>query len=42
MYNLTITHNLLYKTKAIAPVHYAGMGRDMDAIMDLAGAHDFD
>jgi dTDP-4-amino-4,6-dideoxygalactose transaminase len=28
------------KTKAIAPVHYAGVGCDMDAIMDTARRHD--
>lgn len=27
------------KTKAIAPVHYAGVGCEMDAIMDIAGRH---
>lgn len=26
-------------TKAIAPVHYAGVGCDMDAIMEIAGRH---
>jgi len=28
------------RTKAIVPVHYAGVGCDMDAIMDIAGRHD--
>jgi dTDP-4-amino-4,6-dideoxygalactose transaminase len=28
------------KTKAIVPVHYAGVGCDMDAIMDIAKQHD--
>lgn len=28
------------KTRAIAPVHYAGVGCDMDAIMDIARRHD--
>lgn len=28
------------KTKAIVPVHYAGVGCEMDAIMDIAGRHD--
>ncbi|MCM1174279.1 MAG: dTDP-4-amino-4,6-dideoxygalactose transaminase [Blautia sp.] len=27
------------KTKAIAPVHYAGVGCEMDAIMEIAGKH---
>lgn len=27
------------KTKAIIPVHYAGIGCEMDAIMDIAGRH---
>lgn len=27
------------KTKVIAPVHYAGVGCEMDAIMDIAGRH---
>jgi len=27
------------KTKAIVPVHYAGIGCEMDTIMDLAGSH---
>ncbi len=27
------------RTKAIVPVHYAGVGCDMDAIMDIAGRH---
>ena len=27
------------KTKVIAPVHYAGVGCEMDTIMDLAGKH---
>lgn len=27
------------KTKAIVPVHYAGVGCDMDKIMDIAGRH---
>lgn len=27
------------RTKAIAPVHYAGVGCEMDAIMDIAGRH---
>ncbi len=29
------------KTKAVVPVHYAGIGCDMDVIMDLAAKHDF-
>ena len=28
------------RTKAIVPVHYAGVGCDMDAIMEIAGRHD--
>ena len=28
------------RTKAIVPVHYAGVGCDMDAIMDIARRHD--
>lgn len=28
------------KTKAIVPVHYAGVGCEMDAIMDIANRHD--
>jgi len=28
------------KTKAIVPVHYAGVGCEMDPIMDIAGQHD--
>jgi dTDP-4-amino-4,6-dideoxygalactose transaminase len=28
------------KTKAIVPVHYAGVGCDMDAIMEIAGRYD--
>ena len=28
------------KTRAIVPVHYAGVGCDMDAIMDIARQHD--
>ena len=28
------------KTKAIVPVHYAGVACDMDAIMDIASRHD--
>ena len=28
------------RTKAIVPVHYAGVGCDMDAIMDIAARHD--
>lgn len=28
------------RTRAIAPVHYAGVGCEMDAIMDIAGRHD--
>jgi dTDP-4-amino-4,6-dideoxygalactose transaminase len=28
------------RTKAIWPVHYAGVGCDMDAIMEIANAHD--
>jgi len=28
------------RTKAIVPVHYAGVGCEMDAIMDIAGQHD--
>ena len=28
------------RTKAIVPVHYAGVGCDMEAIMDIAGRHD--
>lgn len=28
------------KTRAIVPVHYAGMSCDMDALMDIARAHD--
>lgn len=28
------------RTKAIVPVHYAGVGCDMDAIMDIATRHD--
>lgn len=28
------------KTKAIVPVHYAGVACDMDKIMDIAGRHD--
>ena len=28
------------RTKAIVPVHYAGVGCDMDAIMDIAERHD--
>lgn len=28
------------KTKAVAPVHYAGVGAEMDAIMDIAKRHD--
>jgi dTDP-4-amino-4,6-dideoxygalactose transaminase len=28
------------RTKAIVPVHYAGVGCDMDAIMAIAGRHD--
>lgn len=27
------------RTKAIVPVHYAGVGCEMDTIMDIAGAH---
>ncbi len=27
------------KTRAIAPVHYAGVGCEMDAILDIAGRH---
>jgi len=27
------------KTKAIVPVHYAGIGCEMDTIMDIAGCH---
>ena len=28
------------RTRAIAPVHYAGVGCEMDVIMDIAGRHD--
>ena len=28
------------RTRAIVPVHYAGVGCDMDVIMDIAGRHD--
>jgi len=28
------------RTKAIVPVHYAGVGCEMDTIMDIAGRHD--
>lgn len=28
-------------TKAVVPVHYAGVGCDMEALMDLAGRHGF-
>ncbi len=28
------------KTRAIVPVHYAGVGCEMDVIMDIAGRHD--
>jgi len=28
------------KTEAIVPVHYAGVGCEMDAIMDIAQRHD--
>nr|WP_242445337.1 DegT/DnrJ/EryC1/StrS family aminotransferase [Chromatium okenii] len=28
------------KTKAIVPVHYAGVGCEMDTIMDIAKRHD--
>ena len=28
------------KTRAIVPVHYAGVGCDMDVIMEIAGRHD--
>jgi dTDP-4-amino-4,6-dideoxygalactose transaminase len=28
------------RTRAIVPVHYAGVGCDMDAIMEIAGRHD--
>lgn len=28
------------RTKVIAPVHYAGVGCEMDTIMDIAGRHD--
>lgn len=42
---LNIDENLIeaaitQKTKAIVPVHYAGVGCEMDAIMDIAGRHD--
>jgi len=30
------------RTRAIAPVHYAGVGCEMDAIMDIAGRHGLD
>lgn len=30
---------ITYRTKAIVPVHYAGVGCEMDTIMDIAGAH---
>ena len=28
------------RTKVVVPVHYAGVGCDMDAIMEIAGRHD--
>ncbi|WP_286830278.1 MULTISPECIES: dTDP-4-amino-4,6-dideoxygalactose transaminase [unclassified Idiomarina] len=31
---------ITYKTKAIVPVHYAGVGCEMDCIMDIAERHD--
>jgi dTDP-4-amino-4,6-dideoxygalactose transaminase len=31
---------ITHRTKAIVPVHYAGVGCDMDAIMDIARRHD--
>jgi dTDP-4-amino-4,6-dideoxygalactose transaminase len=35
-----VARRITPRTKAIIPVHYAGVGCDMDAIMDLADKHD--